>query len=264
MNDRGGDRLSLVLAVYNGEQTLERALASVFAQSYPLDEVVIVNDGSSDATSQIIARWNERLPITCLVNERNIGFLQALQRGIGAATGNVVFRLDADDEWFPHHVATIMGLRRNTPDAILYTCRAEIRNLVSGATRLSDALEDTTIRARLMWDNPLVHSATAFDKRAFDAVGGYQQAHYALDYDLWVRLLRDGKLAVSNTATVAYFVLPTSLSRISKRKALRIRLGIQLLAVRTFCRRHPLIAILILPITLARQLINTYPWHATH
>lgn len=88
-------RVSVVLAVRDGERFLDEALRSVFAQRRPPDEVVAIDDGSIDATASILARY----PPIRVLQQPNTGAAIARNRGIAEATGDVVALLDHDDVW---------------------------------------------------------------------------------------------------------------------------------------------------------------------
>lgn len=251
------DKLSVILPVYNGAPTLERALCSILAQTQPLDELVVVDDGSTDQTGVIITDWRKKLPIVSVHNEKNMGLTRALQRGMNIASGSLIFRLDGDDAWLPHHVETLVGLRSRDPHAVLYASRATNRAARSGdCLGISAILKEGSVRAKLLWDNPIVHSAVAFDKQAYQAAGGYLGPTYAEDYDLWIRLLRMGRLASTNETTLDYFVSERSLSRIKRTNALNVRFGLQRRAIRAFAKRHPAAAACVLPMVILRQALN--------
>jgi hypothetical protein len=180
----------------------------------------------------------------------------SLKIGAEYATGDLVFRLDADDIWLPEHTETLVALALSHPNAVLFSARAEICEASGKPIGLSAAVTEKSVRAQLLWDNPIVHSAIAFDKRAYNAVGGYRGPTYAEDYDLWIRLLHYGEFSATDRASVSYHVFEGSISRIKRQTALRIRLELQLRAIRVFAERHPFSATLILPVVLVRKLLN--------
>ena len=247
---------SLVIAVYNGERTLDEAFASVASQTHPIAQVVVVNDGSTDKTSLIIERWKETLPLLVINNVSNLGLANSLNIGVRYATGELVFRLDADDVWCPNHVEVIVELSLSCPQAVLLSSRAYILNNKGKLAGITSAVMDRNIRAKLFWDNPVVHSAVAFRRRAYNEVGGYIHQSFAVDYDLWIRLLKSGRYAGTTEVTTYYHVLSSSLSRIKKTDSLRVRLSLGLSAVKLFGVKHPFVAVFILPVILIRILKN--------
>src|SRR5271154_1794032 len=98
MSDVRGPRVSIVIAVYNGAPTVGRALASVFAQTFTDYEVVVVNDGSTDDTASVLARYGDKIRV---VTQPNRGLPAARNSGIHASSGEYVAFLDDDDEWLP-------------------------------------------------------------------------------------------------------------------------------------------------------------------
>lgn len=249
-------RTSLIIPVYNGAVTLEKAFSSVAGQTHSIDEVVVINDGSTDATSSIIKSWQGRLPLVVVDHPQNLGLTFSLSHGAQYTTGDLIFRLDADDIWLPQHVETLVALALSNPSAVLFSTRAEICDAAGGSIGLSAVVTEANVRAQLLWDNPIVHSAIAFYKNGFDAVGGYRGPTYAEDYDLWIRLLRYGQFAGADRVSVRYHVFDGSTSRIKRQKALRIRLGLQFKAIIAFAERHPYSAARILPVVLVRQLLS--------
>jgi glycosyltransferase involved in cell wall biosynthesis len=92
---------SVVIPVYNGARFLDAALASVFAQTYRPIEVIVVDDGSTDTTPAVVARW----PQVRSVRQENAGVAAARNTGLALAGGDFVALLDADDVWEPDKLA---------------------------------------------------------------------------------------------------------------------------------------------------------------
>jgi hypothetical protein len=107
--------VSVVVATYNFERYLSRALDSVFAQDYPSDaiEVIVVDDGSTDGTPAVMERYRERVTY---IRKENGGHLSTFDRGIGEATGEYIALLDGDDEWLPHKLRAQVALLEARPD----------------------------------------------------------------------------------------------------------------------------------------------------
>lgn len=89
-------RISVVIPAYNAKETIAETLDSVFAQSRPADEVIVVDDGSTDQTSHLV---KAKYPDTRIIKTSNKGAASALNIGIGQATGDLIAFLDADDLW---------------------------------------------------------------------------------------------------------------------------------------------------------------------
>jgi len=98
--------VSAVMPVCNGERYVAEAVASVFAQSRVPDEFIAVDDGSTDSSAAILARY----PGIRLVSQANAGCASARNRGVAAATGDVIAFIDQDDLWTPEHLARMLAV----------------------------------------------------------------------------------------------------------------------------------------------------------
>jgi glycosyltransferase involved in cell wall biosynthesis len=91
-------RFSVIIPAYNSETTLARAIDSVLTQSYPAQEIIVVDDGSTDGTADVAARYGQKI---CYIRQENAGVSSARNRGAQAACGNWLAFLDADDWYYP-------------------------------------------------------------------------------------------------------------------------------------------------------------------
>lgn len=250
-------RFSVLMPAYNAQHCVGRALESIAAQTCAVHEVVVVDDGSRDDTAAVTAAWSDRLPLVLLRNDGNRGIGATLRRGAAAATGDWILRLDADDRWLPTHVAAMAPLA-NIPDMLLLTSAALLVDEAGAPLGVFHAVADTAVRGRLMWDNPLVHSASGFRRSAYLAEGGYREGVRWEDYDLWIRLLAHGRLGTHTEPTVEYTVSPTSLSRTRRAVSIAGRWQCQRQAVARFWRRHPLAALSACTLGAARTMVSSF------
>jgi len=112
-------KTSVVIPLYNKEKFVIRALDSIRLQELPVDQVVIINDGSTDDSAQIVASYREKHPsfnIT-FIEQPNAGVSVARNNGIKAAENDWVLFLDADDYWLPHFTREIQQLAQSYPQA---------------------------------------------------------------------------------------------------------------------------------------------------
>ena len=109
-------RVSVITAAYNSERTLERALESGLSQTWRDFELIVVNDGSTDDTAAILARYGDRIRV---VNRARGGCSAAWNTGIGAARGEFIAFLDADDEWLPDKLARTVPILEGDPGCVL-------------------------------------------------------------------------------------------------------------------------------------------------
>jgi len=94
--------VSVVMATYNGERYLREQIDSILGQTYPVHELIVQDDCSTDGTTAIVRQYAEKHPFVRLyVNERNVGYNENFRRGVMHATGDLVALSDQDDIWFP-------------------------------------------------------------------------------------------------------------------------------------------------------------------
>lgn len=251
-------KVSVVMPAFNAAACIGRALASISSQSRAVDQVVVVDDGSTDATVQAVEAWRSSLPLTVVRQPRNSGISAALRAGVEAATSDWVFRLDADDRWESEHVRGLAEAVERLPDAVLATASAHLVDTDGRRLGLHVSPSDAAVRARLMWDNPLIHSASGFSREAYRRAGGYPLGVRWEDYPLWIRLLESGRLARIEDATVEYTVAANSLSRVRREESIRARWVCQQQALRAFWRSNPLAALKCLTLGLGRFAVSRW------
>jgi len=106
--------VSIMMPAYNAERYIALAIESVLAQSYPEWELVVVNDGSSDATAEIVAGYSD--PRIKLIHQENSGEATARNTALDHMQGELVAFLDADDQYFPGHLELTVGYLNKHPD----------------------------------------------------------------------------------------------------------------------------------------------------
>jgi glycosyltransferase involved in cell wall biosynthesis len=109
--------ISVVIPVYNGEKFIQRCLDSVFAQTRPAQEIIVIDDGSNDGTNAVLARNAERITV---ISQRNRGRSEARNAGMARAQGDYIAFLDADDEYLPDHLKHLTDAAMQSGADILY------------------------------------------------------------------------------------------------------------------------------------------------
>ena len=110
-------RISVVIPSYNRRHTLERALQSVFAQTCRVNEVILVDDGSTDGSSEMV---RQLFPEVIVLEQPNLGVSAARNRGIAKARCEWIALLDSDDSWLPQKIDQIRKAHQLEPDFVLY------------------------------------------------------------------------------------------------------------------------------------------------
>jgi glycosyltransferase involved in cell wall biosynthesis len=189
--------VTVLMSVYNGEEFLAEALASVFSQTFTDFELLVIDDGSSDRSAQILAQAGDpRLKV--LTNLQNIGLTASLNRGLLQARGMYIARLDADDLALAGRLARQKTILDRQPGLGLvgsFAGKIDASGQPSG--QWVTPLEPEDIYYLLNFRNCLTHSTVMYRRELVLGLGGYRQdRHYAQDYDLWFRLSKKTRLAL--------------------------------------------------------------------
>ena len=180
-------RISAVIPSHNRRHTLERALESVYAQSSPVDEVILVDDGSTDGSRQLVA---ERFPDVRLLSQPNRGVSAARNLGIAAARYEWIALLDSDDCWLPHKIRTIRDSARQHPEQVLFhSDEIWIRRGVRVNQKRRHRKSGGWIFSRCLPLCAISPSAAVIRKSVLEELGLFDESLPACeDYDLWLRL----------------------------------------------------------------------------
>lgn len=113
--DEMGHTVSVVMATYNGERYLAEQLDSILSQTYPIHEIIISDDCSTDSTKLLIEKYAEQYPfIHTYYNNINIGFKKNFDKACTYATGEYVALCDQDDIWLPNHIEILIDLAKKS------------------------------------------------------------------------------------------------------------------------------------------------------
>ena len=195
--------ISVVIPCYNSAAYLGEAIGSVRAQRRTVDEIIVVDDGSSDNSRDLATSLGAR----CLSTGRNGGPARARNLGVRAARGDVIAFLDADDWWEPGHVEAVVGLLDRFPEAGVAFSRVRRCGAWSGeSARFIPQNQPMDVFWISLRDNIVPQMAVAARRDALLAAGGYDESmRYAEDYDLWLRLARRHVLFVCTHQVTANY-----------------------------------------------------------
>ena len=187
--------VSVLMSVYNGSPFVAEAVASVLAQTAGDLELIVVDDGSTDATPELLAAVADaRLRVH---RQARTGLTRALNRALGFARAELVARLDADDVALPERFARQRAYLAAHPEVgVLGTAAREVDPAGALVRLVQPPPDDAALRRALIRANPIVHSSVMLRRELLARAGGYDEAlAVAQDYELWMRLARLTRLA---------------------------------------------------------------------
>lgn len=188
-------RITVLMPVFNGAAFLRPAIESILDQTYRDFELLIIDDGSTDASREVAAGFADPR-IRRLENGRNLGLIATLNRGLDLARGEYIARMDADDLSFPERFARQVGFLDGHPEVGVCGTWYE-RAAPEGTTLMQPPSEDALIRLLLTFDTVFAHNTIMLRRHLLERHGlRYDPAFpYAEDYDFWVRCARHTRLA---------------------------------------------------------------------
>ena len=200
MNER--PEVSVVMSVYNGAAHLRETIDSILGQQGVSLEFIIVNDGSTDESPQILNEYAERDSRVRIIHQENQGLTRALIAGCAAATGDYIARQDVGDISLPDRLRKQVARIKQSSDIALVSCGT--RFVGPAGEHLYDSVQDgeSAEAALLTLDldqirGPSHHGSAFFSRDCYEQVGGYRLVFYfAQDLDLWIRLAEQGRYVV--------------------------------------------------------------------
>lgn len=225
-------RVSVLMPAYNAERFLARAVDSVLAQTHEDLELVVVDDGSTDRTFELLsdyARMDRR--VRPLRNGENLGIVRTRNRAFAEADPKSAYFaiMDSDDVCVPERLSLQLGFLEAQPDYALVGGNLILidesdRDIGRRAYPASyEAICDVMTRY-----NPIAQPTATVRRRAIDAVGTYDPRYpRCQDYDLWMRIARRFKIANVEAYTLRYRISDTQGKVTQLRKSLKLSLQIQ-------------------------------------
>ncbi|RYZ75090.1 MAG: glycosyltransferase [Lysobacteraceae bacterium] len=183
-------KVSAVMPVHNGATYLSAAIDSVICQTHEDFELIIVDDGSSDATADIVAGYSDSR-VRCIRLEKS-GLVAALNAGLQHAAGAYIARMDADDICYPDRFSVQVAELEGRQELGL-VCSDIVRIDVDGNDIGAESfrgLDSDVLRDGLLYKKaikPVVHPTVMMRREVYERVGGYRRYHCAEDHDYWLR-----------------------------------------------------------------------------
>ncbi|MDX1450196.1 MAG: glycosyltransferase, partial [Acidimicrobiia bacterium] len=205
-------RVAAVIIAHNGESFIQDAIRSVCDQTRPVDEIVVVDDGSTDSTADLVRRH----PGVRLVTQPQQRPSAARNRGVMETEAELIAFLDCDDMWLPQKTAAQLAIFETRPDSVAVS---------GGQIRLDEVRQQRrperfpgrgrrgSIGALVSWNTVGNPSMVMVRRKAFEEAGRFDPSlHYGEDWELWLRMARIGPIEFVEEPVAVYRWHPDNLT----------------------------------------------------
>ncbi len=233
MNEPGGSPLiSIIMPVYNAERFVAEAIESVLAQTLTDWELIIVDDGSTDATPGVLKRYAD--PRILMIRQENKGEGSARNTGLDVARGSYIGFLDADDMYLPDALASLSDyLSAHASVGVVYSdaliCNSQMRPLMRLTEHRPACPEGNILEFVVLTSSIIVVPACTMARR--ETIQG-AQLHFdpslviGTDWDFWIQIARVARFGYLNKVTCKYRIhgnnITTTVGQARRRKALAL------------------------------------------
>jgi glycosyltransferase involved in cell wall biosynthesis len=188
-------KVSVIVPTWNRASLLGAAIESVLAQTFRDLEVVIVDDGSVDATESLVRGFQETDARVRYVAQKHRGISAAMNTGIRESRGQYIARIDSDDQWLPELLETEVAVLEARPDIGLVYAKGQwatsdltpLHDTIGHAPHFPPAMKDATLRS-MLWGDPTCNITVVVRRECFERVGLFDESLAASeDWDMWLR-----------------------------------------------------------------------------
>ncbi|MCB1555983.1 MAG: glycosyltransferase family 2 protein [Alphaproteobacteria bacterium] len=205
--------ISVLMAAHNAAGTLAESVESILSQSFEDFEFIVVDDGSTDDTAAILARYaRQDLRLRIVTQAENTGLTIALNRGLEQIRGRYIARQDADDASYPDRLQKQFDFLESRPDVAL--CGGNCDNLYPGGleTRWGWTPEET-LQTSVFLKTPFPHSTAMMRATVALSLGGYDESFAtAQDMEFWMRFAKNGSVAMLPDPLIRRRISPGAIS----------------------------------------------------
>src|SRR5438067_1269450 len=204
----GSPSVSIIIPVYNAKKYLEETLQSVLAQTFQQFEIILVDDGSTDGTSEIIEKFSDRA--ICLKNDHR-GPASSRNLGLQAARGSFIAFLDADDLWLPTKLEKQVAVMRAHPEYGLITCDASMfcdSGVIATSSKARQPIATGHVLRQLLCSNWVGTSCAMVPRKCLEKVGAFDEEMFngGEDWMLWLKIAAEYPVYFLDEPLVQYRV----------------------------------------------------------
>ena len=231
--------ISVVMPCHNAAPYVEEAIASVLGQSYPQVELIVVDDGSTDGSTDILQRLAAGHPDRiALVFQNRTGPFAARNRALAHANGNYIAFLDADDSWHPDALRLMHDALETVPADVAYCGWQDIGVAATDTSpKIPPILDASEAASHFLEHAPWPNNSVLIRRPLIDELRGFsERAPTAMDFDLWLRMLaRQPRLVRVPEALAFYRRYPRGDSHIPRWRQVFDAVSVR----QDFVRHHP-------------------------
>ena len=213
--------VTLLLPIRNGELFVDGIIKTMVANSLSIDEILIINDGSTDKTLTLVEFWASREPRIKLVSTEGIGLVRSLNLGFSESKYNWIARFDADDRYEIDRLQKQRELIGGNISVIFADYSIYLNGKKFAGTIPSPVNHDATLLS-LLNSQQTAHPVSLINKEKFNLSGGYLESEFpAEDLGLWARMSRHGQLISCPENLFSYSLSKTSISAVRREEAIQ-------------------------------------------
>ncbi len=188
-------KVSVIMSVHNCEEYLTESIESILNQTFKDFEFIIINDGSTDNTAEILENYNDSR--IRLYTQKNMGLTKSLNKAIGLSKGRYIARMDADDVALPERLQKQLDFLELHPDiGMIGTYNLVIDGQGKVIEKKVYPVSDNELRKALIRYNPFLHASVMIRREVLEVVGFYNEnKRRGQDYELWFRIANQFKFA---------------------------------------------------------------------
>lgn len=235
--------ISVVIPLYNKKDSIVRALYSVLNQTVLPDEILVINDGSSDGSEELVNEFNH--PLVTLIHQNNGGVSMARNKGLDSAEHEWIAFLDADDVWMPNYLEEIVYLAKSYPECSVLATAYEIQDHSGKSKSITlnkIPFEGNTGKLTNYFEvascsqPPLCSSAIVVKKNDLQLVGGFPIGiKSGEDLVTWARLAVKFEIAYSKNNLSIYIQQISNIGSSNYRESIDDPVGELLESLKLYC-----------------------------
>lgn len=228
--------VTILLPVYNAEQTVSETIDSILVQTYSNFELLIINDGSDDRSEEIITSYSDKR-IRYYANQENRGLIYTLNRGIEIAEGDYIARIDADDLMLKNRLEVQVDYMERHLDVVAL---GTAMTVMQGNRRKAHCPPVRHIEAYMYYGCPLIHPSAIIRKAMLwehHIKYDYDYKH-AEDYKFWYDLSKVGRLVNISDRLLIYRVSDSQVSKVYHSQQLNTARRVKALLIEDFRKKY--------------------------